>query len=482
MQCNLPKKYGERKRFPHQKLGTVKAKARGNMGFWMEMRTGKTLTCLDTIVELGAFPCLIMGPIGVLPGWVSELKNEGFTDDEIQVIRPTRGKVSQTAINKAVSPSAKFNLINYEIVRDLDILNIRLPSRPVSASGVHTPRIPVGYGVPNWESVVYDESYRLANPESKITGYLLSSPRPSGQKRYMLCGSPASEAAYNFCTQYLIMDGIYFGCTTAWEYMTKYWEWSEYTHQWRVKDIKHLEDVREFVQTEGYCVTMKWGAKIFYEEREVMYNPAQKKLFDWLQWATVYEQKHTGQEMLLTPVVRCGFEHKVASGVHPLTDEVISETKIRDVIEYYKAKPHPILILNQHKALVALTAQRFREAGFKAAHIDGDVKKGREQIRLDFQSGKLDIVSAQIGTVKVGQDFSQLDTLWFMSNSWSHDDRSQAEKRGDKVNKSTPYLIVDQQTHGSCDTVLTKVLTKKKKDAKFYIEEMNNHITHRNSV
>lgn len=483
----LPPNYNQVPRHPHQIEATQRAVLRGNMGFWMDMRTGKTRALIDTLVQLGAFPALIMCPLGVMPGWVNELKTMGFTDSQINKVRPltNSGRIGP-AINKLLNRNSLFNLVSLDNVYGFDAINIRRQySTPAQlAAGYKPPRAPIALGLQDWKGMVVDESYRIANPETTITEYLLKQPRAPGQSRFCLSGSPASEAPFNFATQYIWMDGSFFRCTTPWEYMNKFWEYNEYIYEWKVRKYQHLRDIRDFVQSQGYTKTMDelgLGAKIFYSAREIAQTPAQTKMLNWLSIAVCYNHKETGDIKEMIPLVRSTFEYKTASGIDPFTDEIISYNKIIDVYEFYQDQPQPLLIVNKFVALVKATTEYFKKAGVRIESVYGKTPESeRERIRVAFQAGELDIVSAQGAVIAEGKDYSRLGAIIFMSNDWSHNTRTQAEKRGNHTARTTPYSIIDLQTVGTNDKVLTNVLTQKKKDASFFIKEFNSRILNRN--
>jgi SNF2 family DNA or RNA helicase len=95
----------------------------------------------------------------------------------------------------------------------------------------------------------------------------------------------------------------------------------------------------------------------------------------------------------------------------------------------------------------------------------------RERIRRDFQAGKLRVVVGQVKAVKMGMDFSRADYLFYLSNSYSQDDRTQSEDRGNHTQKTGILQVVDLCTKGGNDRKLVSLLTTKKALSRSYIEE-----------
>jgi len=73
----------------------------------------------------------------------------------------------------------------------------------------------------------------------------------------------------------------------------------------------------------------------------------------------------------------------------------------------------------------------------------------------------------------MGLDFPALDSIIYLSNSFSHDDRAQSEERGQHLHRTTPYSIIDINTRGTHDSDLTNVLTIKKQNAILYVKAWN---------
>ena len=472
-----------KERFPHQIQASAKGANLGCMGFWMEMRTGKSLSSMDTIARLNAYPLLIMCPFIALPGWVNEFRGDGWDMDKVQLVRPEGPKTVLTAIEKLANPEAQVFIVNLNIVKDLDVMGIRKGYRTEidKATGSLNPRFPRGLGLADWKGIILDESYRIANPDNEITKYLLRYPNVNRhQNRFCLSGTPASEHPYDVCTQYIWMEGEYFGCHSVDEYFRRYWDYVENTYSWVIRDPHHRQEIRDYMQSRGFCATMDslgLGGKALYHHRDIQCTPEQQKILDWLKIAMTYNHKETGETMIMEPVVRHTFERQAAAGIDPMSEQIISTNKIQDAVEYYLANPTPTVIVNRWRPLVEPVSQAFEAKGIGCPFIHGDVKQSdREQIRLDFQAGKYNVVSCQVDTIKEALDFSRLDTLWFMSNSGSHYARAQTEKRGNHTKRTKPYLVVDQHTEGTTERVLTNVLTQKKKDSTFFIKDFNRMI------
>ncbi len=484
----------ERKRFPHQVEAAKFAAERGSAGFWMGMRTGKTLACLDTVAQLpGPLPVLIICPVSVMRTWQNELLLEGWSRDDVALVRNgTRGQLRA----RLIRPRPRWVIINFEMVRAIDAVHIRRVTGIKDATGSLISRdLPKALEIRDWATVIIDESYRISNDESKTVEYLLRFPKPQNQHRFLLSGAPVSEGPLDLVSQHLFMDGHYFGCATVAEYLGRYWEWNKWGNEWRLQrwcKRSHLEDVRQYLHRTGYCCTMQdlgLGAVRFYEFREVEMNAAQLQLWAWVKLATTYVHPKTGNTVEMIPIVRATFAQKISSGIHPLTNEIVSEEKIQDIREMLKDRPEPVLVLSRFTAPLHRLLQRLQEDGLRVALIDGNTPDAeRERIRQAFQGERrvgdqveaveptLDAVLAQVRTVKMGLDFSRLARILYLSNSHSQDDRAQSEDRGQHALRTVPYVVTDIISRGSIDRSVTNVLTQKKSDARFFVKQLNHEV------
>jgi len=459
-----------KKRFPHQTEATRFALLRGSAGFFMRMRCGKTLACLDTITHgrLHDGPTLIIAPVSVLASWENALLCDGVSAEKIVIIRSRPGWKPERLQRLLLNPKGLFFLINFEMVKRVDAMGIRSKILPV-------------FGLTEWETVVVDESYRIANDESRVFEYLSRfHADPKKQRRFILSGAPASEHPINLASQFIFLDGSYFGCRTVGEYRKVFWEENKYTYKWKMKNPSHFADVLSFVHSAAYTTTLEdlgmGGVKLYRIDR-VDITTEQMATLKWLSVATTYPNKKTGETSILDPLVRCTFESRISSGVHPITGEILSDAKAVHAAEMWRDKPAQTLVLSRFISPIEQAVNAFRKVGARVEAITGATPPAeRERIRKAFQNLELDAVIAQLIPVKMGLDFSAADRIVYLSNSFSQDDRAQTEERAQHANRKTPYEVIDICTKDTHDEILTNVLTVKKESAILYTKAWSKEI------
>lgn len=446
--------------YPHQKEGAKYGIERKSGAFFMGMRTGKTYTSLAALDGLNLNPVLIICPLSVVASWESALISWGVDPVQIQTVETP---------NQAVLPTPKYFIINFEKCEKCDIIRIR-HSVQKSAPWIN---------LSDWGSIVLDEGYRIANPENDITKYLLRFPKPAGQSRFILSGRPVSETPLDAATQFLFIDGQYFGCRDIGEYMYQYWRWNKWKYQWEPRNRLHKIHIKKYIAENAYIKTIEeldLGCTKFYEQHKIPATEAQQRAQKWLSVATTYINRK-GEERPLTPLVRCTLEQLNAAGIDPNTREIISTAKQQHILDSYRDNPRQILVISRFVEPLKVFKRIMDRADIPGEIITGQTPHAeRERIRQDFQTGEIHIVAGQVKPLKMGLDFSSLDTLYYISNSFSQDDRAQSEDRGQHTARKTPYIIIDLHTTGSNDATITDILTVKKSDALHYISALNQKI------
>lgn len=459
--------------YKHQEKGIDYMVSRKNGGLFMRMRTGKTPTTIWGIESLGAFPCLIIAPSTVLAGWEDELLDLGVPQKDIIIIDDSHGtKYRSSELAELLTlPYIKYFLINFEKVKATNAFRIRKTVSPLLCIG-------------DWKAIVIDESYRIANFESSLGEYVHRYPKPKDQHRFILTGSPASESPLNLPSQIVFADGEYFGCKSPEEYRTKYYEYNKFIYKWELKNESHREEIREYIERNMYCVTMEelgLGVEKLYSMARVELNQAQKDLLQWVRLAKVYRyatETPEDEAHLMLPIVRVGFENSIASGVNPLTKEMISTNKVEFVVKAMKEHPNEkyLILSSMREPLHALSRLLDRER-ITYGVIHGDVsRKNRHQTRKDFQSNVVQHCLGQEDTVKMGLDFSALDRIYRISITFSQDTRAQADDRGNHLTRTEPYHIIDVISRDTKDEKHVQYVRQKKINADYFIEDMNKEL------
>ncbi len=506
----------------HQQHGVDYLINRNGSGFlWYDIRTGKSFTTLlaDRNPEE---PVLILGPLTVLAGWITEIMDMGFSRDDIIVVRGTYNQKR----NLLRSTQYTFYLLNYDVTSTLDVANVRRDSI-----------IPIT----DWGRIIFDESYCLARgglqkPKlqaekgSQRTMYWLNNlPVPEGQKRVMLSGLPNPETVLDFASQYLIADGHYMGHTSYDSYIKAHWTYNKYNYSWEMNHPHHAIAVMEYVAANSCIVAMRDVHDVpenLYTVWDIPTTPIQEKMLQWLDESTVYKRherdmlrdlrklkpkllcsmynvfapkrktvkavqesigtedpiyrevwEHHCQVQVLTPIIKFGFSMQVVAGVHPITKERIDENKTKYLIEWYKIHKVPATVFSRSRVAIEYLCEELNKNGIKSCIVHGGIDPvDRERLRSEFQNGLWDMFLGQTDVIKMGYNLSRADYIFYFSNDPSNNVRTQADGRTTHLTKSTPTSIIDLCTEGTRERDLVQVLRDKYSYSREFIKSPVNFL------
>jgi superfamily II DNA or RNA helicase len=445
--------------YPHQVKGVEYLVNRRRGYLFITMRGGKTLTSLRSFCEMEGFPLLILTLKSIFQTWKKQLVQDGMDEKDIVYIQGTKEKKKKLLANMP-----RVAILNYESIKSLDALGSKYP----------------------WGGIIFDESYKLGNLSSGITNYCLSRVRHHDNIPVaMLSGSPASESAINLVPQYFICDGHFMGYHSMAQYLHKNWRYCPFSHKWKTK-VAHEKAIRQYVEETAYCYIAKLSEKI-YTKYHVPMNKKQRKAIEWAYSKTQDMDRIAsamGKSASLGKMLYVMYENMVCAGIDPQTKEVISVEKQKAVIQMYKDRPRPLLVLSMYSKPLYEMVELARKAGIPCAYIDGSVdSKTAHRIENMFNSGKIKILVAQEKVVKFGLDFKVSDTTIYLNNSFSLDDRTQSEQRTSNLTKEGGVEIIDMCTEGGIDEKVVDKLSKKEVKAKGFIDhDISSHLASRGVV
>lgn len=424
---------------------------KNNGGFlYVEQRGGKTLMAI-----LGSYPnddkqFLIVTRKSIMHNWRAELILASVPPESILIAEGSKKR--REGILDLDNPVI---ICNYNMLKSYRVIDKRL-----------------------WDIIIFDESIAIANGSSAVTRYVLRAmnrqrlaylTKPGG--KYMcLSGSPAPESPVQFATQFLAIEGTYFGCDNIADYLYTFWKQDD-RDKWHPKNPLHLVQIKQLIKEKCFVRTLEelnLGSRRFYSRRYVPMTTVQA-----VQITLVTIHKEKGKISEETCVL---YMNMLASGINPWNKAYEWDTKVKDLLEYYKENPEPMLVLSFFKTPIYCAEALFMSEDIKCALIHGDIPlEERERIRQDFQEGKLDIVFGQTDTVKEGLDFSRASLTVYLNNSFSSNTRNQSEMRTTNVTKKEPVQIMDYCTENTLDSAIVNCLVNKKEVSnEFLINESTN--------
>lgn len=457
----------------------------GGGALFMEMRLGKTLAVVRHLQDETFFPSekrhLIIAPTTVMPAWKKEFYEDGV--GSVSLLNQSNKKKKLEEIGKG----KRYVVVNPESIIPLDLANIDV----------------------EWDSITFDESYKLANPTSAISKYMLggvakrrvgTKVKPNGDSvpiykvyvgfknvpvKIALCGNPAPEDSLNYFGQMAFINrGVFLSKSNFYMYRLAYYAQGEDGFKWSPKKgtedrVYHYVHHLAFVRTRAQC---GMGSKKIYQTRTIPMTPKQRKSYQAMY--DLWEADGVECELAMTRVL---YLHRISGGMMlQKTEEAHlsptwhNEGKFKEIINLLQTEllGEQILVWCKYTHEINNMCDTLAEARIKHGKIDGSVEKTEREIkRLKFHAGDYQVMVMQIETGKVGLDLSCADTAIYLSNAHSCDSRSQSEDRIIHPLKKKPVLIIDLITDGSIDGNIVELLNKKKTDARLFMSQLMKEVS-----
>lgn len=141
---------------------------------------------------------------------------------------------------------------------------------------------------------------------------------------------------------------------------------------------------------------------------------------------------------------------------------------------------NPIVIFSQFKQFLYLfkdDLDKMKTLGFKIEMMTGDNSKYREDIRLRFQNGEIDILLIQTDTVKVGVSLYRSNTAIFVDRKYSNQDMKQAVERINHPDASAVKMTYFLMTEGTIDELVKESNDIKEENTSYVNDRVMSDLT-----
>ena len=437
---------------PHQLLGAEYGFRNNGACYWMKMRTGKTLTTILALEKLESFPALIVCPRSIMQVWKDEIVLHGCDPNLVRCIDGTKQQ-RESIIRKQQKDPLPFCIINYEAIEPFRIFH----SYP-------------------WQAIVLDESLKVANITAKRTQYILeyvqSRRYPEGQARFCLSGSPASEGPVQLIPQMYFVHGNFMGNESWDSYMMQNWRYDDRYYKWvPIQGKKHTAEIQEWNKEKAFHCDLGIGDKILRRRVTIELSERQRDKITKIRQDAFY-QTPEGESMQYTPLVRANHELQVCMGLDFTTKIMFDTRKIEAILDWHKDTGEPCLVLSQYRTGVLECFKKIAESRkIKYGVMVGGSAQENQKVKEMFDKGLINVVFGQITVVKMGLNFSRANTIHYLSNSYSQDDRTQSELRCSTMDKTDPVEVIDYITPGCLDGAVVDLLESKQSISSSYVQK-----------
>ena len=440
--------------------------ARKNCACFNEQRTGKTPTALRTLLEKGIKKFLIVAPASTIYTWANEVRK--WNKQECIVVDGTAEKRKKLIENWNTGGL----VISYECLREVTRYNEDKHEYTVTGD-LHY----IKKHLKDIEACILDEAHRIKNHKSKQAEAMFSL---SGIPiKIALTGTPAPNKQHeifsilhwlfpNIFTGYWRFIDYYFIQETRWNANGEYTEISTFQ---RGKDLE-LQQFLKVVSTRRLRASvMEWLPDKDYETIKLECTKEQNKYMQ-----EIKDNFEIGDETVMAVNI---LDVLIKTRQLCLSPQVLelkgSSPKVDWIKQYLKDYPEKkILIFSNFTKWLKLLA---KELNCDNLIIGETSKARREQLKNDFQNGKIKLLLLNIKAAKEGITLDTASTAIFTDKYPPVGDIQQAEDRfvaTTKDKKDTGHTIINLIMKDSYEENIEKLLNNNASD----IDVINNYINY----
>jgi len=448
---------------------------------FMDMRMGKTLIAVRRIrlykPRGDNLRVLVVAPNSALGAWEDELWSEG----EESVIR-LAGSRKQRA--KQLKDGFRWNLLNreghlalpqvagvkrcprckgkgYRIESPIDRERdwVEGPYNQKSTCGKCRGRkwVKARFPIVQWDAVILDESVFVKNPKAQVTKFFTVNFRDVPH-RWILTGLPNPEGSLDYVEQMRFLDGVFCGCNSYYQFRKRYYT-ALPSHEWWPKKGAE-EKISKAIGSRCFVLRRKDAGM----EEEKIYQDRILELPDKLRAAykkaeEEFVLEYDGQlkESTIWRMVQYTWLRRMVGGF--VGDEYVWKGKVKELVELLTGelrKDQVVVWFNFNDELLA-AYNVLEKASVNVSHLWGEHPVGwREDVRREFQAGKIRVLLLQQRIAESGMNLSAADTAIYFSEPLGLHARQQTEDRILDVDSDRPLLYVHLLVGDSVDIDIRK--------------------------
>ncbi len=439
--------------YPHQADIINTAYERKHFAILADMGVGKTRCAIELIksyrIRHGLFHVLIIAPNTILENWENEVKR--WSD-----LRPVILQGSKAKRLKLLKEPADIYILNYEALRILleDLIKVK------------------------WNMLIADESQKLKGYKSlqSKSAFKLSQNVPY---KLIMTGTPITNNPLDIFGQYRFLNPFIFGFS-FYRFRARYAVMGGYLN-YEIRKFINLDELHKIVHscairiTKDQCLSLP---EKVYQTHQVELHSEQRRVY--MQLAKDFISEIKGKTVtapyILTRLMRLS---QVTAGFIKSEDheEINFETNpklvlLKELIEALPSEEKVVIFcrfIKEIKNLMALC----QENKWPWVAIYGETKDRQSLIDGFNDPCGAKVFIGQIETAGLGINLQSARYCIFLSNSYSHGSRLQAEDRLHRIGQSRSVTYIDIVARGTIDATILECLKTKKDLATKIVEEIN---------
>lgn len=244
---------------PHQVKACQKTFTHPRFGLYMDPRTGKTLTMLYTIKQLG-LKALVICPRISCGVWVEEAKTH-FDDITAMSIYGEDKKTRESLLQQAISPQPDIIITSFENLRIFPELAQQL----------------------DYNCIIVDEAHRIKSYSAERTKAIIKAAH-TAKHRYLLTGTPTQGSPTDIYAQMQVLSAAILSNWSYWQFTQRFLTYSRPDRNNRRYPVgeKNIDVLNELIAPYILRIRQEECEGLpTHEEVHTAYklSPAQKKLY-----------------------------------------------------------------------------------------------------------------------------------------------------------------------------------------------------------
>jgi len=456
--------------YKHQREAFDSSAGAENFALLMDMGTGKTKVCIDTIGQNFESKrinfALIVAPKGVIANWVGEIETHlpDRIDREVVLWKPNLTKAKRKELKDLSEPSSKLKFL---------LMNVEAFSTKKGADVAE-------FFVKKFSAMMaVDESTTIKNRQAKRTKTICSVGRGAVMRR-ILTGSPVTKSPMDLYSQMDFLSPKILGFKSYYAFQGRYAVVQRRTmgsHSFnhivgfqRLDELTNTLDEHSFRVRKEDCLDLP--DKV-YMKREVELTKEQSDAYTQMKHlalARLDSGELSTTQNVLTQIMRL---QQICLGsltdddgeIHPLKSNRQSE--LMDICDEIQGKAIIWATWTQDIRSIA-EALRDRFSVPAVATLHGETPDSdRQQIVESFQDrqSELRFIVGHPKTGGYGLTLTAANTVVYFSNSYDLELRLQSEDRAHRIGQENKVTYIDLISPGTIDEKIVDALRNKIKIA-----------------
>lgn len=431
---------------PYQRVDVEFLKHLPNGALFNEPRTGKTPTILCLLKEKGYERIGIVVPAYLVSPWAEEIRR--WMGREPDVIRGDKKK--RTKIIKSLYQRPFVFVTSYETLRmDLD-----------------------QYRFLKLDAMVVDEAHRLRNyskgkPGTKQNAAVFTLSM-NASHRYALTGTPSVRSPEDIWPiLHFLEPDKYPG---KWAFIDRYFEQNEdwLTKSKVVGEIKREAELQEEIAliatNRKLKEVMPWVPEKQYMTVKLELHPSQRKAYESV--AETFEYVEDGKLKIDCPSILAQMIRLRQICTCPqVLDLEVDNIKEQWLLDWLKDNPNePVIVFSTFSSYLWTLQRILFGKGYGASILTGNLSQETRWKHInDFQSGKTNIILANIKAAGVGLTLDRATTTIFLDKEFNPADNEQAENRMVPISKERSHgmMVISLVAKDTWDEVIDRLLERK---------------------